>query len=418
MSGEPKPIEIEMPPSKSVAHRALICAALSGSSIVSNCGENQDVFATLRCIHSLGFVTTTKAENEDRYRFYPRPSDRSLVADCGESGSTLRFFIPIAAALGIPIAFVGKGRLMERPLTAFVDCFEGTDVSLTLKNGQARVSGQLKAGSYRMGGDVSSQFLTGLLLGLALLEGDSDITMTSTLQSKPYVDITLDVMKSFGVEVTHDNYERFYIKGEHSYRATHYVVEADYSSASFMLAAGALGADVVLHNLKEESLQGDKVFLDLLSQGGAIVTREGSTVTVKKGEHRGFVCDVTECPDLVPPLALFMALCEGESQIIGAARLRIKESDRLTTVATQLNCLGAKITERPDSLVIEGVPKLAGGQVHGCGDHRIAMMCAIASLACEEAVTLDDWKCVDKSYPRFWEDFAQIETTEVIKGVC
>ncbi|MFI3250059.1 MAG: 3-phosphoshikimate 1-carboxyvinyltransferase [Eubacteriales bacterium] len=410
--------QIAIPPSKSVAHRALICAALSGNSMVRNCGENQDVLATLRCIHALGFVTTTKGEGEDRYRFFPRPVQKSLLADCGESGSTLRFFIPIAAALGTPMTFTGKGRLMERPLTPFEDCFKGSDVKLTVRNGQARVSGQLKAGTYQIGGDISSQFLTGLLLALPLLDGESEIVLTSELQSRPYIDITLDVMKKFGVDVRNENYARFVIPATSSYVSTNYIVEADYSSASFFLTAGALGAEVDIVGLRGDSLQGDKFFIPLLEQGGAIISPTEKGITVKQGTHRGFVCDVTQFPDLVPPLALFMALCEGESRIIGASRLRIKESDRLATVTRQLNELGANIKELEDSLIIQGVPKLRGGHVSGCGDHRIAMMCAIASLACEERVTLDDWKCVEKSYPEFWEHFAQIEKNEVIKGTC
>jgi len=260
-----------------------------------------------------------------------------------------------------------------------------------------------------MSGNVSSQFATGLLFALPLLDGDSVIEITTPLESASYVDLTLDALAHFGIRIEHDNYRRFTVPGNQQYVPADYTVEADYSSAAFLLAAGALGCDVICKGLNPHSSQGDRAFLDVIVQtGGQVDWIAPDTVQARGGDLRGITVDVSDTPDLVPPMAALLCFCKGTSRIVGASRLRLKESDRLHAVATELNRLGAKITEGPDYLEIEGVPHLTGGKCHSHNDHRIAMMVALASLNAQGIVEIDDPSCVNKSYPGFWDDFLQL----------
>jgi len=331
------------------------------------------------------------------------------TVNCEESGSTLRFLIPIACAMGKRTVFTGKGRLMERPLTPYFDIFDDVGIAYSVEDGRLTVDGQLPGETYSLRGDVSSQFVTGLLFGLSLLAEDSSIEITSPLESKPYVDLTLDVMQRFGIEIINENYEKFIIKGGQTYKSPQapffkggvseadggLSIEGDFSQAAFWLVANALGSDVSCEGLNLNSLQGDKQILDILEQVGSPM--------------RGLTVNVGDIPDLVPILAVLCCFCEGESRIVNAARLRLKESDRLAAITTELNKLGAKITELEDSLVIEGVDSLRGGEVDSWNDHRIAMALAIAATRATGAVTINGAEsAVQKSYPNFFEDYRRL----------
>ncbi|MBR7147698.1 MAG: 3-phosphoshikimate 1-carboxyvinyltransferase [Firmicutes bacterium] len=379
--------QIFLPPSKSVGHRALICSALAGGGTVHNSGTNEDIQATLRCLKAL-------------------QNGESLL-DCGESGSTLRFLIPIAALEGRPITFTGHGRLMERPLDAYEDCMRGKGVTFSRGNHTFTVCGPLEGGKFRLPGNVSSQFITGLLLALPLLPDDSMIFVNSDLQSASYVDLTLDVLKNYGITIHNNNHRTYFVPGNQTYQIRDYAVEADFSGAAFFLAAAALGRPLELMGLNLQSVQGDRAFLDLLKQAGySLETGPHGGITVTGPQRpKPLTVDVGDIPDLVPPLAALLAFADGESRIVNAGRLRIKESDRLTTVTRQLNNLGADITEGEDYLIIRGKARLSGGHCCGENDHRIAMMCAVASIGCDEPVTLTGFTCVKKSYPDFWRDF-------------
>ena len=370
------------PSSKSVGHRALIAAALSGGfSTISNLGDSKDIQATRSCLSALKTGQ-------------PAGENGLPLMDCGESGSTLRFLIPLSLVLRGGGHFTGRGRLMERPQGPYFSLFQEKGIFYQQKDSVLTVRGTLSPGRYSLPGDVSSQFITGLLFVLPLLDGDSDLVLTSPLESRGYVDLTLDVLRTFGIRVE-ERADAFHVPGSQHYESRDFTVEADWSQAAFWYAANFAGGQVDIQGLNMDSKQGDKVIALQYWQ------------LAKPGEAE---LDVSQCPDLVPPLAAMAALRDRETTRIGnAARLRIKESDRLSTVTEVLSALGADIEEQADALVIRGKEKLPGGvTVSGHNDHRIAMMAAIAATRCEKPVTITGAECVKKSYPRFWEDYEKL----------
>lgn len=379
---------ITPPASKSQAHRLLIAAALSeGESVISRLSRSQDIDATLSCLTALG----AKAQwlSEDTLRLSGGRASAQSPLCCGESGSTLRFLIPIALALQGRGLFRGKGRLMERPQEPYFAIFREKGIAYRQEGDSLMVEGILTPGIYALPGNVSSQFVTGLLYALPLLPGDSEIRLTTPLESKGYVDMTLEALRAYGI-VVRPSENGYFVPGNQTYTAGDMAVESDYSQAGFFFAAKAMGSDLTILGLNQNSAQGDRIVTDymaLLSQAGDVTL------------------DVRECPDLVPPLAAKAALRRGKTHIVNAARLRIKESDRLRSVTDVLRRLGAEITEEPDGLVITGKDRLVGGEVDAWGDHRIAMMAAIAATGCEHPVTITGGEHVSKSYPTFWEDY-------------
>ena len=374
----PGPLEgtVTPPPSKSMAHRAILALLLAeGTGTISNLAASQDIEATRRCAAAL------KADGPDL-----------PLLDCGESGSTLRFLIPVALALRGGGRFAGRGRLMERPQKPYFDVFDEKGIFYEQKDGVLTVRGGLTPGEYRLPGNVSSQFVTGLLYALPLLSGDSEIVLTSSLESRGYVDMTLETLNTFGVTVDNRNYERFTVPGKQTFRARDVTIEADWSQAAFWLAAGALGNPVRTGGLNERSIQGDRVIREHLARFA------GETVEI----------GVSDCPDLLPPLAVIAALHGGTTRLTNAARLRLKESDRLASVTGMLNALGADVKEGPDFLEIRGRDILDGGAVDGANDHRIVMAAAIAAARCAGPVTILGAEAVSKSYPGFWDDYRML----------
>lgn len=407
---------IHLPPSKSLSHRALICGALAGEgTILGRLGlSGEDVAATLSCLVGMGLKYRKQgAELAVTEGIGSLIKDElaqgAKVLDCGESGSTLRFLIPLALLSGASVTMRGRGRLMQRPLKEFMDALDANGGSVCLEGQNLSLQGPLRPGSYVMRGDVSSQFVSGLLMALPLLDGDSDIRLTTILESSPYVDMTIDVMEHFGVRI--ERCENGYlIPGRQTYKAASYTVEGDYSAGAYFLVAGALGFHVDCAGLSMDSLQGDREILDFIGRcGGRITGNESGTIGVTADRLHGITADISQCPDLAPPLAVLLSFCKGESRILGAGRLRMKESDRLKSITEALNGLGAKITEGPDYLHISGVDELAGGTVDPQNDHRIAMAGALASLKSRETVTVLNPDCVNKSYPDFWKDFCRQE---------
>ena len=395
---------VTAPPSKSVAHRALIAAGLSLTApllkesskiLVRNIQLSEDIEATLNCLRNLGvefeynpqtgMVALNRPQNKMSMATGP------TIYNCCESGSTLRFFIPIALAVGGKSTFTGRGRLLARPQTPYFEIFDKFGIPYTYDSEKITVDGQLCAGNYELAGNVSSQFVTGLLFALTMIEGTSTITMTTPLSSRGYVDLTLQALAEFGVEVENDNYETFTIKGGQSFTNKDYVVEGDYSQAAFWLVAKEVGNDVNCSGLNTESLQGDKAIVDMV----ALTDDE-------------IVIDVDEIPDLVPILTVLCSLKHKKSKLINAGRVRIKESDRLNAIATELNKLGGKVVEGDDWLEIEGIDSFLGGEVSAHNDHRIAMALAIAATRASGNVIIDNAECVKKSYPHFWEDYRML----------
>lgn len=393
---------ITPPPSKSQAHRLIIAAALAdGESILSNVAFSQDILATLSCMEQLGARWEKIDGSTIRVQGLAAGApvlqkDGMPHFDCGESGSTLRFLIPIALAVAGGGVFSGRGRLMERPQKPYFDLFEEKGISWEQKDGTLTVRGTLESGTFLLPGNVSSQFFTGLLYALPLLDGASRITATTALESESYIAMTMDALKGCGVavDVLEGKQGSFFVPGAQRYAPTQRRVEADWSQAGFWYAAMALGNLVDVTGMNENSRQGDQVVAD---------------ACVKLCQSGDVELDVADCPDLVPPLAAMAAVRKGTARIVHAARLRIKESDRLSAVTAVMNALGAHIEELHDGLVICGVETLCGGvSVDACNDHRIAMMAAVAATRCKEPVTIEGAECVRKSYPDFWEDYEML----------
>ena len=398
--------QITPPPSKSVAHRALIGAALSGGGTICGFMLSADMRATLDAISSLGIqsdvngntVTLTSGES---------PSAQPVV-DCGESGSTLRFLIPVFAALGIPATFIGHGRLPERPLGVYAECLPAHGVTLHSEGGlPLTLEGTLTGGRYTLPGDISSQFISGLLFALPLCREDSDICLSSPLESAAYVELTLDILHQSGISVS-PNVNGWHIPGNQHYSLHHYTVESDWSQAAFLLAAGALDGDITVMGLNPQSVQGDRAILSLLESFGADITIKNNSLYCRKAPLHGITIDAAQIPDLVPILAIIAAAADGDTHIYNAGRLRLKESDRLAAMADCLRRLGADVKEMPDDLLIHGGQPLKGGSVCGYNDHRVVMSMAIAALICKQPIEVTDARSVNKSWPSFFEDFQRI----------
>lgn len=408
---------IKIPPSKSVSHRAIISAGLAkGVSEISNVLLSQDMIATCKAIEAIGAVIEYREESDYRVTLIIQGCDEVILKtdtiDCNESGSTLRFMIPILLLQNQRVIVTGKGRLVSRPMTPYYELFKEKLVAFEhLTKGQdlpLAIKGQLTPGTYALDGSVSSQFITGLLFALPLLSGDSVIEMTSALESKPYVEITIEVLKSFGITVINEDDQRFYIKGNQSYTSCDYRVEGDFSQGAFWLTGGIIGEAMHCMDLNLHSKQGDKVIVDIVKAMGGILDINSEDILAKNTKTHGVVIDVSQCPDLVPILGVLGSLSTGTTKIINGERLRYKESDRLMATADVLNTLGGKVTETPDGLIIQGVEKLTGGRVKSHNDHRIAMAVAIASIVSEGKITLEGAEAVNKSYPHFWDDFKKM----------
>jgi len=326
--------------------------------------------------------------------------------DCGESGSTLRFLLPVCGALGVKAAFHMRGRLSSRPLSPLYDEMVSHGCILS-EQGRSPLAceGRLENGTYTLPGNISSQFVSGLLFALPLLAGDSVIQVTGALESRAYVDMTLDALRLFGVTVFEDERQIFRIPGGQMIRSpSNVIVKGDWSNAAFWLSAGAIGKNAITcTGLDLSSRQGDRAIVELLERFGALVTCEGENVTVSPGTLKGIDIDAGDTPDLVPVLAAVAAVAEGKTIIRNAKRLRIKESDRLRTVSALLSALGADITETEDGLVIYGKKKLSGGVTESFADHRIAMTAAIVSAVCEAPVEIKDAEAVINHTPVFLE---------------
>ena len=403
---------VKIPPSKSMAHRAIICAALSdGICRIDNIDYSDDIIATINAMNSLGATIEKHDDYIEVVGIYKNINKikRNRIIDCNESGSTLRFLVPISLLFKGSNKFIGKGNLGKRPLTTYYNIFnnQGIKYSYEENNLNLVVDGELKPGVFEVEGNISSQFITGLLFALPLLNGDSKITITKEMESKGYIDLTLKAISDFGIEIINNNYSEFIIKGNQKYNARNYRVEGDYSQAAFFLCADGLGNNVVCRDLDLNSLQGDKEIIDILERMNVVFNANEIGLSGEvNGELISTVIDGSQCPDIIPVLSAVSALSKGTTEIINAGRLRIKECDRLSAVTSELKKLGAQIIEKEDGLVITGVEKLQGGvEVWSHKDHRIAMTLAIASTMCKKPIIIKDYECVAKSYPSFFEDF-------------
>lgn len=399
------------PPSKSISHRAVICAALAdGRSVIRNCLDSDDLEATIDACRALG--ARIKRKGVDVVVEGNRPKAPSEPVNCGESGATIRFIAPIAALANGVAVLTSKRGLLRRPMGPIIDALRQLGVECESSNGNPPLKiegGMLEGGKVEIPGDVSSQFISGLLLALPLAKKDSEIIVTTEIESKDYIAMTLDAMKAFGVRVeTSRDMLRFRIPGNQNYFAREFAVEGDWSSAAFMLAAGALAGEITVHGLKHDSLQGDAAIANLLEGMGAKVTRGEDCSSVGRGKPRSIEVDAKDIPDLVPILAVLATQAEGETRITNAGRLRLKESDRLAAIASELRKMGADIEELRDGLAVRGPTKLRGAVIDPHGDHRIAMACSVAALVAEGETTITNPECVAKSYPAFFQDLREL----------
>ncbi len=374
---------VEVISSKSVAHRLLICSMLAdGPTKIKLNALSDDITATAEVIKALGLSVE---RTDDGFIVTPSSFNEKVEINCKESGSTLRFILPVLSALNISATVKGEGRLPDRPLKDLTNILKG--VTVVGERLPVKLSGKLLGGEFRLRGDISSQYVSGLMFALPLLLTDSKIIIDGEMESKPYLNLTVDALKQFNVSIEETDYG-YFIKGGQKYLSPKTVaVEGDWSNASYFFLANSIGHDLSVLGLNEDSLQGDKVIKELLAK-------------IKNG---GAVISVKNCPDLVPSLAVASCFVKGRTTITDAKRLRLKESDRLKAVTNCLTALGGKVQELEDGLIIDGAGLLKGGEIESFNDHRIVMSMAIASTLCEGATVIKNAQAVNKSYPQFFE---------------
>lgn len=395
------------PASKSEAHRRMICAGLTmGETRLDGFMASSDMAATIRCLKGLG--TQVEESGDVLIIRGGKPKAGKLpVLDCGESGSTLRFFVPIALSVAGGATFRMHGLLGQRPMEVYRDLFVPRGVTWRMGVGadcaaELTVTGRMEAGQYVLPGNVSSQFVSGLLFALPLLKGESTLTVLPPVESVGYINMTIEALKQSGIVVKEDAPFSWTIPGEQSYKAASGRISGDYSQAAVMLCAGAMGHDTAVSGLETVTTQGDQAVLRHLKALGAGIACENGTITVKGGQLQGAVLDMRDCPDIAPVLALTCQLAKGESRLAGCGRLRLKECDRLAATVKILNQLGGDAKAQGDDMLIRGVEQLEGGvEIDGCNDHRMVMLAALAAAGCRKPVTVKGVEALNKSWPEF-----------------
>ena len=386
-----------------MAHRAILAAMLANQPcVVDNVCLSADIKATLASAKALGKEYTYC---DGKVFFGVKKQVDNVVINANESGSTLRFLMPICGALGVTTTFVGQGKLPQRPYNILADAMTKNGVEFDKKEGlPLTINGKLQSGIYNIAGDVSSQYITGLLYALPLVDGDSEIVLTSPLQSKGYVDMTLCVLNDFGIEIeqTANGYK---IKGNQQYKAKDFVVEGDWSNGAFWLVAGALNNGITVTGLDTNSLQGDKEILSVLKKMGAKTVEKQNEIIVEKSTLTGVEIDVSQIPDLAPILSVALACAKGKGKITNASRLKIKESDRLQAINDNLNAVGIKTLLGNDWVEIVGSQNITGGIANGFNDHRVVMSMAVLSTQTQNGITTSDAHAINKSYPDFLDIF-------------
>lgn len=397
---------VAAPPSKSVMLRAVAAATLAPNGArILNRAHCDDALAALDIAASLG----CRIESTEKEVFIKRsgsPPEKNLF--CGESGLCMRMFAPVAAVQGGEFILTGKPSLLKRPLGAIENTLESLGVRCRTADGYAplKIEGCLAGGTAMVDASLTSQFLTGLLIALPMVENNSVLNVRN-MKSKPYIDLTIGMLEKFGIIIERDGYQKFMIPGNQQYNISEYEVEGDWSGAAFLLAAGATAGGLSITGLNSESYQPDKKILNVLESAGANIQTIGNRIEITGGTLKSFSFDASDSPDLIPPLVTLACRCTGTSRIKGVARLKHKESDREAALLEEFTRLGAKIDVEDDSFFVKG-SRLKGGLVSSHGDHRIAMASAVAGLCAEESVIIEDSGCVSKSYPRFWQDMKKL----------
>lgn len=437
---------LKIPSSKSVGHRLLICAALArGESQIYELTRSKDINATMAALRKFGASFEESHDLEGRHywkviginaRRGNHCEEKSVqtlglsgvqtigmepaqtiepeavqIIECGESGSTLRFLIPVGMAIFDELCFNGEGRLVERPIDEYFPILKASGVQVDYSGKlPLHLKGRLLSGRYELSGAVSSQYTTGMIFAAPLLTGDTEIQIIGEMESKAYIDLTIESLRLFGIRVERRAYHAFKIKGEQQFKPQQVVVEGDYSQAAFWIVAGLIGTNsIAISGLNPNSVQGDRMIIELVRAMGGILEWEGNVLKVHPSQTKGIEIDAAQCPDLIPVLCVLAALSEGETNVVNGKRLRFKESDRITATVTELKRMGATIEETTEGITVKGVDRFRGGCViDGWNDHRIVMSMAIASTRCMEPIVIEGFRAIEKSYPTFFEDFERL----------
>ena len=397
---------VSAPPSKSMAHRAVLCSALAkGTSHIENLEFSKDISATLAAAGQLcARVESGPADALVEGLGHFRPVFGPV--DCCESGSTLRFLIPLASLTGQSITFVGRGRLMERPQSVYETLYREQNLHFEQANGQLTVAGSLRSGEYTLAGNVSSQFISGLLFALPLLAGDSTLHLIPPVESRSYIEMTRAAQAAFGVTSHWLNDTTLCIPGGQQYHPRDYIVEGDYSQAAFLAVLGAVKGGITLTGLAAETLQGDAAILDLLRRCGAKFTRTEAGLVFEQAPLHGVDIDLADCPDLGPVLMVLGLLCEGTTVIRNAERLRIKESDRIAAMEAELRACGGVLSSEGGTITVQGCkPRLHAPEapLSGHNDHRVVMSLTVLALAADIPLAINEAEAVQKSWPHFFD---------------
>ena len=397
---------IAAPPSKSMAHRAVLCAALAkGTSHLHHLAFSKDISATLGAAARLCARVTT-GENDAVVEGLGRFLPVDAPVDCCESGSTLRFLIPLASLTGQEVTFTGRGRLMERPQSVYKTLYQQQGLRFEQGADRLTVEGALTPGEYELAGNVSSQFISGLLFALPLLAGDSTLHLIPPVESRSYIEMTRAAQRRFGVESRWQDENTLFIPGGQKYRPCDYTVEGDYSQAAFPAVLGAVQGGVTLKGLSADTLQGDAAILDILCRCGASFRTTDVGIVFEKAPLHGVDIDLADCPDLGPVLMVLGLLCEGTTTIRNAERLRIKESDRIAAMEAELRACGGVLESEGGTITIHGCADrlhAPAAPLHGHNDHRVVMSLAVLALAAGLKLSIDDAEAVQKSWPHFFE---------------
>lgn len=401
---------VSVPPSKSMAHRAIIMASLAnGRSVIENIILSEDMRATIGAMKALGAGIMLMGSSLTIDGIGGGYRDEVATLDCAESGSTLRFLIPLCSATRKYTTFTGRGRLLDRPQSVYRQIFNECGVCFTHNADEITVAGGLKSGEFTVQGDVSSQFITGLLLVLPLLKGNSTVRIIPPFESRSYVELTLQTMAVFGVNASFSDDNTLQIPGGQQYHKVNYTVEGDYSQLAFFAVLGAINGTIEALNMRKNSLQGDRVIAKIISEFTNANATAIDGLLFKKAPLITHDIDLADCPDLGPILMVLASFAEGNTTIYNAGRLRIKESDRIASMESELTKLGVTITSTDDTITIAG-RKAIGGQVtvQAHNDHRIAMSLAVFAACSNVTVTIEGAECVNKSYPDFFVDLAKV----------
>ena len=406
----PRSGAVDIPASKSQAHRLLICTALGQAPVTLRCrGISRDIAATISCLNALGAGIHAEGEVLTVQPITNTPNGVCHLF-CGESGSTLRFLLPVVGLLGAEAVFHMEGRLPQRPLHPLDEVLTAHGMTIRQEDDLLYISGRLQPGDFALPGNVSSQYISGLLMALPLLNSGSTLAVTGELESAAYVTMTEDTLRRGGIALRKSGASWHISGGQRCRFPAQLSAEGDWSNAAFFLCMGALSPEgITVRGLDLASSQGDRAVLNILAAMGAKISTEEDAVTVRRSTLTGVAIDAGPIPDLIPVLCVTAAGAEGDTRIFNAGRLRLKESDRLSTTAALLTALGGSVEEQPSGLIVHGRGRLTGGTADACGDHRIAMSAAAAACICEKDVTVTGSECVSKSYPRFWEDLQALK---------